>query len=254
MKIFNLVTVFALLLTVNTFAQFGVRKDLININTYQSFDKVYKGAEFKLAVEVSVAEGWHINSNKPYDDYLIPTQLTIVDNPTFRLKKVVYPKPHDYKFSFSESPLSVWEGTVFKGALIEVDSNAVPGIYKLVVKLQYQACNEMSCNAPTSIMDTINVEVADNTTPVNSINEEKFVNIDLSLTTPATDAKVGSDPISNALESNGLLLGLLLVFVGGLALNLTPCVYPLIPITVGYFGGQSEGSTTKLFFMGVLFI
>jgi len=254
MKIINLFTVFTLLLTVNTFAQFGVRKDLIKINTYQSFDKVYKGTEFKLAVEVSVAEGWHINSDKPYDDYLIPTELTIVDNPTFRLKKVVYPKPHDYKFSFSESPLSVWEGTVFKGALIEVDSNAVPGIYTLIVKLQYQACNDMSCNAPTSIMDTINVEVAERTIPVNSINEEKFVNIDLSFTTPAAEEKVDSDPISNALESQGLLLGLLLVFVGGLALNLTPCVYPLIPITVGYFGGQSEGSTTKLFFMGVLFI
>jgi len=254
MKIINLLPVLLLLITVNTFAQFGVRKDLIKINTYQSFDKVYKGTEFKLAVKVSVAEGWHINSNKPYDDYLIPTELTIVDNPTFRLKKVVYPKPHDYKFSFSESPLSVWEGTVFKGALIEVDSNAVPGIYTLVVKLQYQACNDMSCNAPTSIMDTINVEVADRTIPVNSINEDKFVNIDLSLTTPAAEEKVESDPISNALESQGLFLGLLLVFVGGLALNLTPCVYPLIPITVGYFGGQSEGSTTKLFFMGVLFI
>ncbi len=254
MKIINLLTVFLLLITVNTFAQFGVRKDLIKINTYQSFDKVYKGTEFKLAVEVSVAEGWHINSDKPYDDYLIPTELTIVDNPTFRLKKVVYPKPHDYKFSFSESPLSVWEGTVFKGALIEVDSSAISGIYTLIVKLQYQACNDMSCNAPTSIMDTINVEVADRTIPVNSINEEKFVNIDLSFTTPAAEEKVESDPISNVLESQGLLLGLLLVFVGGLALNLTPCVYPLIPITVGYFGGQSEGSTTKLFFMGVLFI
>ena len=112
----------------------------------------------------------------------------------------------------------------------------------------------MSCNAPTSIMDTINVEVADRTIPVNSINEDKFVNIDLSFTTPAAKEKVESDPISNALESQGLFLGLLLVFLGGLALNLTPCVYPLIPITVGYFGGQSEGSTTKLFFMGVLFI
>lgn len=50
------------------------------------------------------------------------------------------------------------------------------------------------------------------------------------------------------------MIGLLFVFLGGLALNLTPCVYPLIPITVGYFGGQSEGSTTKLFFMGILFI
>ncbi|MCW9066284.1 MAG: thioredoxin domain-containing protein [Ignavibacteriaceae bacterium] len=254
MKIFNSLAVLCLLLSVNSFAQFGVRKDLIKVKTYQSFDKVYQGSEFKLALEVNVEEGWHINSDKPYDDYLIPTSLTIVENPNFKLKKVAYPKPHDYKFSFSESPLSVWEGTIYKGALIEVDSNTVPGMYPLIVKLQYQACNEMSCQAPTSVMDTINVEVADNTVPVNSINEEKFVNIDLSYTETSSEEKAESDPISNALESSGLLIGLLFVFLGGLALNLTPCVYPLIPITVGYFGGQSEGSTTKLFFMGVLFI
>lgn len=254
MKIYNLFAVLFLILTVNTSAQFGVRKDLIKVKTYQSFDKVYPGTEFKLALEVNVAEGWHINSDKPYDEYLIPTSLTIVENPNFRLKKVAYPKPHDYKFSFSESPLSVWEGTIYKGALIEVDSNTIPGNYSLVVELQYQACNEMSCQAPTTLTDTINVLVADKTSPVNSINEDIFVNIKLSLTETTSAAKEESDPISNALESSGLLIGLLFVFLGGLALNLTPCVYPLIPITVGYFGGQSEGSTTKLFFMGVLFI
>ena len=47
---------------------------------------------------------------------------------------------------------------------------------------------------------------------------------------------------------------MLFVFVGGLALNLTPCVYPLIPITIGYFGGQSEGSTGRLAIMGLLFM
>ncbi len=254
MKIYNLFAVLFLILTVNTSAQFGVRKDLIKVKTYQSFDKVYPGTEFKLALEVNVAEGWHINSDKPYDEYLIPTSLIIVENPNFRLKKVAYPKPHDYKFSFSESPLSVWEGTIYKGALIEVDSNTIPGNYSLVVELQYQACNEMSCQAPTTLTDTINVLVADKTSPVNSINEDIFVNIKLSLTETTSAAKEESDPISNALESSGLLIGLLFVFLGGLALNLTPCVYPLIPITVGYFGGQSEGSTTKLFFMGVLFI
>ncbi len=127
MKISNLLAVFFFLLTLNAFAQFGVRNDLVNINSYQSFDKVYQGSEFKLAVEVNVSEGWHINSDKPYDEYLIPTSLTIVENPNFKLKKVAYPKAHDYKFSFSESPLSVWEGTIYKGALIEVDSNAIPG-------------------------------------------------------------------------------------------------------------------------------
>jgi thiol:disulfide interchange protein DsbD len=249
---FVVVSFFFLLNT--SFAQMGVQKDLVKIQSYQSFDKVYPGTEFKIALEVQVAEGWHINSHEPYDEYLIPTSLTIVENPNFKLNKVVYPKPHDLKLAFSESPLSVWEGTVYKGALIEVDSSLAPGIYPLIVDLEYQACNDISCQAPTSVTDTINIEVADRTTPVNSINEKIFEEIDISLTQPTTTTEKESDPISNALESNGLLIGLLFVFIGGLALNLTPCVYPLIPITVGYFGGQSEGSTTKLFFMGILFI
>jgi thiol:disulfide interchange protein DsbD len=243
-----------ILLANTTFAQLGMQKDLVKIETYQSFNKVYPGTEFKLAVKVKVEEGWHINSHKPYDEYLIPTSLTIVENPNFKLKKVAYPEPHDFKLSFSETPLSVWKGTVYIGALVEVDSNLTPGTYLLIVELEYQACNDISCQAPTAVMDTIDIEVADKTTPVNSINEEIFKEIDISLTQTSSTSEETSDPISNALESNGLIIGLLFVFLGGLALNLTPCVYPLIPITVGYFGGQSEGSTTKLFFMGILFI
>ena len=237
-----------------SFAQLGNPKDLVKIESFQSFDKVYPGTEFKVAVEVAVADGWHINSHKPNDEYLIPTSLNIIENHYFRLKKVVYPEPHDLKLAFSESPLSVWEGTVYKGALIEIDSSLSPGTYPLIVELEYQACNDISCQAPTSVMDTLLIQVADRTTPVNAINEQIFKQVDLSLTETSTAAEKESDPISDALEGNGLIIGLFFVFIGGLALNLTPCVYPLIPITIGYFGGQSEGSTTKLFFMGILFI
>jgi thiol:disulfide interchange protein DsbD len=254
MKRANILIILFILLTSCTLAQFGMPKDLVKIKTYQSFDKVYPGTEFKIGVKTDIADTWHINSDKPYDEYLIPTSLMVPKNPNFKLSKVAYPKPHDFKFSFSESPLSVWEGQVYFGALIEVDSNASPGVYSLIVELEYQACNDMSCQAPTSVIDTINIEVADKTSPVNTINDEIFKGIDLSLTQTTATSKEDSDPISNALESQGLIIGLLLVFLGGLALNLTPCVYPLIPITVGYFGGQSEGSTTKLFFMGILFI
>jgi thiol:disulfide interchange protein DsbD len=60
--------------------------------------------------------------------------------------------------------------------------------------------------------------------------------------------------LTSKLEKSGLLLSLIIVFFGGLALNLTPCVYPLIPITIGYFGGQSEGRTSRLFMLGLLYV
>ncbi len=244
-----------LLTSTQAFSQLGMQEDLIKIKTYQSFDKVFTGSEFKIAIEIDVEEGWHINSHKPYDDYLIPTEVVLPENPNFSLQKVAYPEPHDFKLAFSEEPLSVWEGKIFFGALIKVTENLESGEYRLIVELNYQACNDMSCLAPTYIADTIIVTVVDKKEVVNQVNQEIFEKIDLSVTTSAgeTEDKT-SDPISDALESNGLIIGLFFVFVGGLALNLTPCVYPLIPITIGYFGGQSEGSTGSLAMMGLLFM
>ena len=57
----------------------------------------------------------------------------------------------------------------------------------------------------------------------------------ISLTQPSGISTPGS-----ALFQSGLFLTLVGVFLGGLALNLTPCVYPLIPITVSYFGGRGS--------------
>ncbi len=55
-----------------------------------------------------------------------------------------------------------------------------------------------------------------------------------------------SNPEYGPLHGWGMIWTLLGIFVGGIALNLTPCVYPLIPITISYFGGRSaNGSTVK---------
>lgn len=52
----------------------------------------------------------------------------------------------------------------------------------------------------------------------------------------------------------GFLIAFLLVFAGGLALNLTPCVYPIIPITVSYFGGQASGGRGSTVVRAILYL
>ena len=247
-----LIAIILFLTVSNVSAQFGLQQDHVKIESYLSFDKVYPGSEVKLAVKVNIEDGWHINSNKPYEDYLIPTELTI-GTTYFELKKVTYPEAHDFKFSFSEKPLSVYEGQIYIGALLETSKDIKPGKYPLKINLNYQACNDRSCLAPTSVEDTLITIVADNQSIVNEINQDIFKNVDLSYSVLSAGSE-DDDIISSTLEGSGLFLGLLLVFLGGLALNLTPCVYPLIPITIGYFGGQSEGNTRKLFMMGFLFL
>jgi thiol:disulfide interchange protein DsbD len=56
------------------------------------------------------------------------------------------------------------------------------------------------------------------------------------------------------LRASSLWLQLLLVFFVGLGLNLTPCVFPMIPLTVGYFGAQSEGRIGKTFTLALFYV
>jgi thiol:disulfide interchange protein DsbD len=253
-KLFILV-IAIFIFTIPAYSQFGSQIEKVKIKAYQSFDKTHPAGEFKIAIEADVEETWHINSQSPKDEFLIPTTIMIDDTINFNLLKLAYPEAHDIKLDFSDTPLSVWEGRVYFGALVKAVDNLSPGQYPLVVMVEYQACDNQSCLAPTLVTDTLLIQIADKKDVVNSINQEVFNNIELNFTqTLTSDSSGSSDDISNVLEENGILLGMIFVFIGGLALNLTPCVYPLIPITIGFFGGQSEGSTKRLVMMGILFV
>ncbi len=73
--------------------------------------------------------------------------------------------------------------------------------------------------------------------------------------TPAGLSEAGLDPgTSNSLRGWAMVWTLVGIFTGGIALNLTPCVYPLIPITVSYFGGRSGRSQGRLLIHGAFYI
>lgn len=72
---------------------------------------------------------------------------------------------------------------------------------------------------------------------------------------PLDQARSVSEPEgAGPLYGWGMVWTLLGVFAGGLALNLTPCVYPLIPITVSYFGGRGGQGRGKLAVHGLLYL
>ncbi|NWF50345.1 MAG: thioredoxin fold domain-containing protein [Ignavibacteriaceae bacterium] len=254
-KFFQLFTVLLIFISPGIQSQPGFGENLVEIKAYSSFDNVYVDGEFKLAVKLKIKESWHINSDKPKEDFLIASIVSIdTSDNNFKVVKTYYPKAKDYKLSFSETPLSVWDGEVTIGALIKVNENIKPGNYKLIVNFDYQACNDMSCLAPNSVQDTLEINIVEKSAVVNEINQDIFKDVDLSFSQDQKNSTADDDSLTSTLESKGIILGLILVFLGGLALNLTPCVYPLIPITIGYFGGQSEGRTGRLFLMGLLFV
>jgi thiol:disulfide interchange protein DsbD len=259
---------FILLFTVSLYPQFGKPLNLVKIKVSKNIDKVAPASDFGITIKVKIDSLWHINSNKPYDDFLIPSSLSINKTSGFVLTKINYPAPDDRKLSFSDKPVSVFEKNITITAVVKSSASLKPGTYKIPVILNYQSCNDKSCLPPNSASDTLIIEIAGKNETAN-VNKQEIIpdnpNVNQSInkntnpgSSPLTSNTIKSDPdensISSRLEKSGLLLSLIFVFIGGLALNLTPCVYPLIPITIGYFGGQSEGKTSRLVMMGILFV
>ncbi len=250
------ISIFSLLifLWTNSFGQFGFEQEkILEFNTYKSFDKIQPEGEIKLAFKINVKDGWHINSNKPKEDFLIPTELKLSSNFSMQKSNLIYPEAEDIKLDISDIPLSVFEGEVFIGTTIKIPKNTELGEKKIIAEFTYQGCNNATCMAPETIVDTITINIVDKSEQIQEINSEIFSTLNLEYANVSQVSESG-DSLANQLEKSGLFLTLIIVFLGGLALNLTPCVYPLIPITIGFFGGQSEGKTSRLFLMGLFYV
>lgn len=236
---------FYLLLVTNfTFAQ-----NVLSVDGEANFEKLQAGTELKVALIVNINTEWHINSDKPNDEYLIPTKMSIKSKNDFTLIKVIYPKPHDIDLAFSEQPVSVFEGESKFFGLVQVPKELAVGNYEFEIIFEYQACNDQTCLPPKRVKVPFKFEIVDANTPIIQINSELFEGIDFKM--EVLEKKKNE---SSLIDEGNLFLTFILIFFGGLALNLTPCVYPLIPITVGFFGGQSEQKTGKLFLLSSLYV
>jgi DsbC/DsbD-like thiol-disulfide interchange protein len=137
-------------------------------------DGVHSGSTAKVAVVAEISPGYHINDHKPSLDYLIPTELKLDPIQQVAVSKIVYPKGELKSFAFSDSKLSVYEGTLDVGALLAISRTARPGTYTLKGKLAYQACNDHACLPPKSVPVTLAVKVVPRGVSLKSANADVF--------------------------------------------------------------------------------
>jgi len=100
----------------------------------------------RLVVDLSIKPGWHINSNKPLDQDLIPTMLQLAEGAKKgRLTNLEYPKAILKSLGFQREILALYEGKIRLAAIIE-EHNSDTVIIPLELRLQ--ACNDEACLAP----------------------------------------------------------------------------------------------------------
>lgn len=112
---------------------------------------VPRQGEAKLALKLSMRPGYHANSDRPSEDFLIPMRLTWDAKAPVEAVEVVYPKAKLEKFEFNEKPISVVDGEFEIVTRLRRAPNAMPGPAFLSGKLRYQACNDKMCFPPKTI-------------------------------------------------------------------------------------------------------
>ena len=162
------------------FAQSEEEENRITIKIYQNLDKLPLNRQLKVAVKVKIENGWHINSDTPNDEFLIPTSFDLLSDRNFEITKIKYPDPLILDMSFSDEPVSVFEGEFFIGAIIDLPEDLELGKHKIPVELYYQACNDQTCEPPQAVKSTLEISVVSSKTPVKEINKDIFAKLKLS--------------------------------------------------------------------------
>jgi len=242
------------------------KDEIIAVTILSSVAKLRPGAENQIALEISIAAPFHINSDQPSDENMIPTSVGFSgpEGVTFGTPK--FPAAQSKFLSFSATPLEVYEGTIRVFTTVKLLQGFSEKEIALAGRLGYQACDDKACLPPAELEFKQIFPVAGEGETVSEINGAIFsppaqaklateldrvgpgqAKSEASISESASSQKTGEaaapeeGAFSSMVEDRGLFLTFLLIFLGGLGLNLTPCVYPLIPVTIGYFGGQAGG-------------
>ncbi|MBP8289966.1 MAG: DUF255 domain-containing protein [Chromatiaceae bacterium] len=107
-----------------------------------------------LVLDLALSPGWHLNADRPLQDYLIPTRVRLAgDTPGWRLGEGRYPPPEVLKLGFQREPLAVYQGQVRIEAALERTANPDGQAHPwLPLELRLQACNDTLCLPPETLV------------------------------------------------------------------------------------------------------
>jgi len=117
-----------------------------------------KGKATRGRVEMNIPGGLHVNSNRPNSKYAVATVVRVSASGV-RVSGVTYPGGKSRKFTFSETPISVYEGRVSFPFTVTVPANFSGSTLRVSVSVRSQACTDEVCYAPKTQTLTLTAKV-----------------------------------------------------------------------------------------------
>ena len=208
----RLLVLIALLFTLSSFSQI-----LDPVEWSTSVEKVSEN-QYRLITKASIDRGWHLYSQTVPDGGPIPTQFKYTEDGTFTLdgktKEEAGETVNDPVF---EMKIKFFNDSATFEQLVDVTDKTTT----INGSVYFMVCNDTQCSAPTEVDLEFVVKsgkpVIKKATTSTALNENQ-----------------------NSSEKKGLLGIFLIAFFSGFAALLTPCVFPMIPMTVSFFTKQSK--------------
>ena len=120
-----------------------------------------QGKAATIPLTFHVASGYHINSNQPKSEFLIPTVLKVEATTDIVIGKTTYPEGQDMSFAFApDEKLNVYTGDFKIDVLVRPLHSVQPGKYVVRGTLKYQACDNAACYPPKQLPISFDVKIA----------------------------------------------------------------------------------------------
>lgn len=224
---------------------------VVQTTSFLSVKAAQPGMEFMAAVVLDIEEPWHVNVNNPKSDNLIGTELVLSPLQGLEVLGIKYPPARRIKPDFSPDTMDVYQGKAPIIISLKAAPHLAPGNLVLKGELTVQACDNSKCIAPRTIAIEISIEVVGKDQAAEPANPEVFSQTQAATGPPTAPPK---GDIATTFQTRGTLFAFIGIFLMGLALNLTPCVYPMLSVTVSVFGGQTDTNPIRVFLKAVVYV
>lgn len=124
-----------------------------------SLGTLKKGVPTRATVYLSLPAGTHANSNRPGNEYQIPTVVRASSGRGVKVGRVMYPRGRSRKVAFSETPINVYEGRVPFTFTVTVPATYQGKTVRVEASVRYQACTDEVCYAPKTKSVTLTANV-----------------------------------------------------------------------------------------------
>ena len=225
-----------------------------------SITAVQKGCEVSIIADIEIEEGWHINgANLPLESFSIPTDLYLDTSSMFVIEDTIYEPNFEHVYDdIAKEDLYLHEGKITISRKIYVSSGK-----DFILKgfFTFQTCDDNHCLPPYDgpfelkikgcDVETLN-EINFNSSEVaqeNSSNDlveddiEETKEVVLEQETSEVETSSNTESKSN---SKSLFFIFIISFLSGLAALFTPCVFPMVPMTVSFFTKQSQDKASGI--------